>query len=67
MKPILRMIYPSQSSMSYTFPDRCYISIVQRNFSRLQIYIRDKNMNVPAILSEDLELTLPLRKEIHNE
>ena len=43
MRPILRMIYPTQSSMSYTFPDRYYIPIVQRNFSRLQIYMRQKH------------------------
>ena len=68
MKPTLRMIYLTESSMSYTFPDYIpIIQIVQRNFSHLQIYIRDKIMNVPAILSEDSELTLPLRKQNHNE
>ena len=64
MKPILRMIYPTDSSKSVSFPKRYYIPLAQRNFTRLQIYIRDKSMNVPSIITEDLQLTLHLKKEI---
>ena len=63
MKSILRMIYPTDSSKSVSFPKRCYIPLAQRNFTRLQIYIRDKSMNVPSIITEDLQLTLHLKRE----
>ena len=66
MKPILRMIYPTGSSKSFSFLKR-YNPIVQRNFTHLQIYIRDKTMNVPAIITEDLELTLHLKKEYYSK
>ena len=54
MKPILRMIYPTDSSKSVNFSKRYYIPLAQKNFTRLQIYIRDKSMNVPSIMTEDL-------------
>ena len=63
MKPILRMIYPTDTSKSVNFSKRYYIPLAQKNFTRLQIYIRDKSMNVPGIMTEDLQLTLHLKKD----
>ena len=63
MKPILRMIYPTDSSKSVNFSKRYYIPLAQKNFTRLQIYIRDKSMNVPSIMTEVLQLTLHLQRD----
>ena len=64
MKPILRMIYPTETSKSINFSKRCYIPVAQKNFTRLQIYIRDKSMNVPGIMTEDIQLTLHLKNRL---
>ena len=58
------MIYPTDSSKPVSFSKRYYIPVAQRNFIRLQIYIRDKSMDVPSIITEDLQLTLHLKKNI---
>ena len=63
MKPILRMIYPTDASKSVNFSKRYYIPLAQKNFTRLQIYIRDKSMKMPAIMTEDLQLTLHLKRD----
>ena len=60
-EPVIKLVYPSGSSTSYSFTNRYYLPIKQKTLSRIRIYIRDRDMNSVSRLSEDIQLTLHAR------
>ena len=60
-EPVIKLVYPSGSSTSYSFTNRYYLPIKQKTLNRIRIYIRDRDMNSVSRLSEDIQLTLHAR------
>ena len=60
-EPVIRLIYPSASSTSYSFTNRYYLPIKQKAFTRIRIYIRDSDMTYASRLTHDIQLTLHAR------
>ena len=60
-EPVIKLVYPSGSSTSYSFTNRYYLPIKQKTLSRIRIYLRDRDMNSVSRLSEDIQLTLHAR------
>ena len=60
-EPVIRLIFPSASSTSYSFTNRYYLPIKQKVLTRIRVYIRDNEMNSVSSLSEEIQLTLHAR------
>ena len=60
-EPVIRLLYPSNSSTSYSFTNRYYLPIKQKAFTRIRVYIRDSDMTYASRLTHDIQLTLHAR------
>ena len=63
MQGILRLLPQKNSNKYQLFNKIYYLAVKNINFSRIQIYIKNKNLQFASSLTGIVELTLHLRKK----
>ena len=62
LEPIIRTIYPNNSSSDFQFSSNYYISVKNKSLNRIKVYIRDVNFSLPSSITGDIHLTLHLKR-----
>ena len=62
LKPVLRMIYPNNNQIYFTYKEIYYVKVKNYCLNRLKVYIRDENFKIPSSITGTTRLMLHLKK-----